>query len=87
MEIKLTELVDKIIGKYSYYGETNADCKSLKNLDEVEDLFLHILTRLAENAKQRNSYMASVSDVGEKSHQILQYAIEVINEAGIAVGQ
>lgn len=87
MEVNLVEIVDKMIGKYNYYGETNADCESYKNLDEVDVLLRHLLTVLAENAKEEDSYMASVAKIARKSRRILEYYGEILEEVGIKVNQ
>jgi len=71
MQLEITEIVDKLVGTYISHGESNIDAKALNNLDEVETLLNHIVTKLIDNANQKDSYEASVKLIGEKSSKIL----------------
>ena len=72
MEIKLTELVDKIIGRYTACGDSNIDAKSAENLYSVEELIYHMLRKLIDNAKDRDNPAYSVSVIGGFSFETLR---------------
>ena len=74
------EIIDKIIGHISSVGETNYDSTSLENLDEVGEVVKNYISTLVDNANDRNSPYASVSDIGNKSYTILKDIIEMIDD-------
>lgn len=72
MEIKLSELVDKVVGTYSTHGQHEYDMESLEHLEAIDELLDHLVQRLCGNAKDGNGSSAdSVIQVGKRSLQIL----------------
>lgn len=81
MDIKLTDLVDTIIGSYKTYAQTEYDEESLKNLDSARELLIHITSRLCDNVGVAEKTTAwSVQRIGLKSRQILDEIQEMIDE-------
>lgn len=80
MQVELTELVDRMIGTYTSHGDSGIDHKAMENLKEVEQLLYHILQKLVDNAKQKNSYEGTVADIGKQSYDILMECEEYVKE-------
>lgn len=81
MDITLTDVVDKLIGSYQAYGETNHDTQSLNNLETIENLIYPIIATLCNNVRKGAECQAnSVMQVDKKSNQILLGVKEDIDD-------
>ena len=80
MDITLTDAVDKLIGNYQAYGETNHDDDALKNLDSVWDLTTYLISNLCDNAEKMNHCAYSIAEVGTKSKQILDEVQSMLDD-------
>lgn len=67
----LVSIFDKLIGDIRAYGSHGSDMYNYDKLDSVSELLNYILTKLIQNAKNKDSAAQSVNLVGEKSYNIL----------------
>lgn len=72
MEIKLSQLVDGVVGSYTSLGQHEYDRESLEHLDFIAELLDHVISKLCHNAVSGfNTGSSSVIQVGKKSLSIL----------------
>lgn len=76
------EIIKKLVGHIDFYGETNYDNESLKNLDEVRkflEVYLCKLYLLDKNYK--DDYRASGKALANKARKILNNLKSYFGEA------
>jgi hypothetical protein len=69
--MELNDVVDKLIGNVEPVGETHEDGKRLENLQSMVRLTDHLIERLMQVEKSKNSYMASVKKAGIYANRYL----------------
>lgn len=72
----MEQIVDKLMGRVEWVGETHSDGEALDNMATLEYLFEHLLNHLTNNVHTLNSHPENYSakKLGEKSKEILLYA-------------
>lgn len=70
-KFSIEELVMKLIGSVSAYGETNHDEKALKNLKELDKLLYTLIIKVIDNIPYKNRVEYSMKKIGEMSQNII----------------
>lgn len=74
-QFEITEVVDRLIGDVSWHGETTSDDRSLENLELLDDVFIHLLEKLEDLQRARNSHPGNYSAeaLAKKADYILRH--------------
>jgi hypothetical protein len=78
--MELSDVVDKLIGNVEPVGETHEDGRRLENLESMVRLTDHLIEKLMQVEKSKNSYMASVKKAGVYTNKHLLGWKELISE-------
>ena len=81
-EFKIEEIFNSLIGEIGWFGESNNDTKSEKNLEVFEELFEHMALKIAnEYETSKNSPLYSVNKLHRLYGDILLGIYHVVGEA------
>lgn len=79
--IKITELVELLLGNIEWYGESNHDHKVNERLDDYFELIDYLLDKLVDLIKVRFQYQASAQMLGNKAYEYFEsLKTELIDE-------
>lgn len=79
--IKVTELVELLLGNIEWHGESNHDHKVNERLDDYFELIDYLLDKLIDLIKVRFQYQGSAQMLGNKAYEYFELLkTELIDE-------
>lgn len=72
------EVAEKLIGHIGFDGETNHDNDSRKNIEQLNELLMPFIEKLAENTRLADRVEFSAKEIASASEGILKNIIETI---------
>lgn len=79
--MRMIEIINKLIGSVSPYGDSNIDKERYKNLDLLGEMTVDLVSQLGDVAYYRNHMEKSMKDMGELAYDdliIIKEYIETI---------
>lgn len=85
MNLDITEIVDKLIGRAEWAGESHSDSEALENLREIdyllEDMLKHLISNVEAMEQHPGNY--SAEKLGTASKEILLNIKSEITRLGL----
>lgn len=75
----MSDILDKLTGNITAFGDTRIDNEAIENIDEIEDFLLNKINQLITNSRLSFRQEDSIKRVAKRSKEVVDRIKEMIN--------
>ncbi len=74
----MSDILDKLTGNITAFGDTRIDNEAIENINEIEEFLLNKVNQLITNSRLLSRPEDSIKRVAERSNEVVERIKEII---------